>query len=149
MSNRPVRGLNVIRGRMQEWPSRLLCTLYPQDISKKSDTCGSGERCEGQGGVLAPGWNRMDAKGIESLKKAGLAPFRFHDLRHTFASRLAMQGCNDRTIMELGGWGSPRMLKRYAHVAPAHLWQAIEGLTRTGTGSKTGSVEVREVNVAV
>ncbi len=34
---------------------------------------------------------------------AGLAPFRFYDLRHTFASRLAMRGANDRTLMELGG----------------------------------------------
>jgi len=74
-----------------------------------------------------------------AVKQAGLSPFRFHDLRHTFASRLAMLGCNDRTIMELGGWDSPRMLKRYAHIAPAHLWKAVEGLTQDGTGSKTGS----------
>jgi integrase len=31
-----------------------------------------------------------------AVRKAGLAPFRFHDLRHTFASRLAMSGANDR-----------------------------------------------------
>ena len=76
-----------------------------------------------------------------AVNQAGLSPFRFHDLRHTFASRLAMLGCNDRTIMELGGWASPRMLKRYAHIAPTYLWQAVEGLTQGGTGSKTGSEE--------
>ena len=76
-----------------------------------------------------------------TVKVSGLAPFRFHDLRHTFASRLAMQGANDRTIMALGGWKSPRMLDRYAHLSPAHLWQAVEGLTHVGTGSKTGSNE--------
>ncbi len=48
-----------------------------------------------------------------AVKAAGLSPFRFHDLRHAFASRLAMSGCNDRTIMELGGWSSSPMLKRY------------------------------------
>lgn len=75
----------------------------------------------------------------KAVTAAGLAPFRFHDLRHTFASRLAMQGVNDRTLMALGGWKSPRMLDRYAHLSPAHLWQAIEGLAQVRTGSKTGS----------
>ncbi len=76
-----------------------------------------------------------------AVKAAGLSPFRFHDLRHAFASRLAMSGCNDRTIMELGGWSSPRMLKRYVDISPAHLWQAVEGLTQNGNGNgcKTGS----------
>lgn len=79
---------------------------------------------------------RAFTKAVES---ATLAPFRFHDLRHTFASRLAMNGANDRTLMALGGWKSPRMLDRYAHLSPAHLWQAVEGLAPVGTGSKTGS----------
>ena len=63
-----------------------------------------------------------------AVKASGLSPFRFHDLRHTFASRLAMQGANDRTLMALGGWKSPAMLSRYAHLLPTHLWQAVEGL---------------------
>lgn len=74
-----------------------------------------------------------------AIKTAGLTPFRFHDLRHAFASRLSASGCNDRTIMDLGGWSSPRMLKRYVTHAPAHLWQAVEGLTQNRNGSKTGS----------
>jgi integrase len=73
-----------------------------------------------------------------AVKAAGLSPFRFHDLRHAFASRLAMSGCNDRGIMELGGWSSSPMLKRYVDISPAHLWQAVEGLTQNGNGSKTG-----------
>ncbi|GJL67840.1 MAG: hypothetical protein NPIRA06_04750 [Nitrospirales bacterium] len=83
----------------------------------------------------------------KAIKAANLNPFRFHDLRHAFASRLATQGANDRTIMELGGWSSPRMLKRYVTLAPAHLWQAVEGLTRNETGSKTGSEEKIETEV--
>jgi integrase len=75
----------------------------------------------------------------KAVDRAGLAPFQFHDLRHTFASRLAMNGANDRTLMALGGWKSPRMLDRYAHLSPAHLWQAIEGLAQARTGSRTGS----------
>lgn len=82
----------------------------------------------------------------KAVTASHLTPFRFHDLRHTFASRLAMNGANDRTIMALGGWSSPRMLGRYAHLSPTHLWQAIEGLarpdqgkTQDGTGTKTGT----------
>ena len=67
-----------------------------------------------------------------AVDDAGLKPFRFHDLRHTFASRLAMQGANDRTLMVLGGWKSPRMLNRYVHLSPTHLWAAVEGLVEEG-----------------
>ena len=76
-----------------------------------------------------------------AVKAAGLTPFRFHDLRHTFASRLAMQGANDRTLMALGGWKSPAMLSRYAHLSPTHLWQAVEGLTKIATVTKTATEE--------
>jgi len=75
----------------------------------------------------------------QAVKEAGLAPFRFHDLRHTFASRLAMKGHNDRTIMALGGWKSPAMLKRYAHLSPTHLYSAMESITSFQSGSKSGS----------
>ena len=70
-----------------------------------------------------------------AVQEAGLDPFRFHDLRHTFASRLAMQGVNDRTLQALGGWKSPRMLTRYAHLSPTHLWQAVEGLSKENQGA--------------
>ncbi|MHB1285368.1 MAG: tyrosine-type recombinase/integrase [Leptospirales bacterium] len=65
-----------------------------------------------------------------AVKKAGLEPFRFHDLRHTFASRLAMNGANDRTLQTLGGWKTPRMLLRYSHLGPSHLQDAVEGLVK-------------------
>jgi len=74
----------------------------------------------------------------KAVKAAGVGPFRFHDTRHVFASRLTMTGANDRTIMALGGWKSPAMLSRYAHLSPTHLWQSVEALTKFGTGVKTG-----------
>ncbi len=48
-------------------------------------------------------------------------------------------GANDRTSRALGGWKFPRMLDRYAHLSPAHLWQAIEDLALVGTGSEGNS----------
>lgn len=61
-----------------------------------------------------------------AVKAAGLMPFRFHDLRHSFSSRLAMQGANDRIHMVLGGWKSPPVLVWYVHLSPTHLFEAVE-----------------------
>jgi len=52
-----------------------------------------------------------------------------------------MQGANDRTLMALGGWKSPAMLSRYAHLSPAHLWKAVEGLTGVGTVTEEKATE--------
>ena len=53
-----------------------------------------------------------------ALRTAKIEDFRFYDLRHTFASRLAMEGVDLLTIKELGGWKSLAMVQRYAHLSP-------------------------------
>ena len=63
-----------------------------------------------------------------ACKRAGIAHFRFHDLRHTFASHLTMAGCNQRTVQHLLGHKDPRMTMRYAHLSDAHLNQAVKTL---------------------
>ncbi len=74
-----------------------------------------------------------------AVSRSQLTSFRFHDLRHCFASRLAQLEANDRTLMEAGGWKSPAMLKRYVHLGPSTFWQAVERLAEAGTGRKIGS----------
>jgi integrase len=64
----------------------------------------------------------------DAVKKAGLRDFTWHDLRHTFASRLAMQGVDIRTIAELMGHKKIQMTMRYAHLAPEHKLVAVERL---------------------
>ena len=54
-----------------------------------------------------------------------------------------MQGANDRTFMALGGWSSPRMLNRYTHLSPTHLWQAVKGLAKNQNGNVTKTVTGR------
>jgi site-specific recombinase XerD len=49
-------------------------------------------------------------------------------LRHTFASRLAMAGVDIRTIQELGGWRSLKMVERYAHQSRRHKAEAVKRL---------------------
>lgn len=61
-----------------------------------------------------------------ACKRAGVPGFRFHDLRHTWASWHAMAGTDMQVLQRLGGWSSPAMLKRYVALAPDHLAAAAE-----------------------
>lgn len=56
-----------------------------------------------------------------ALKRAGIENFRWHDLRHTWASWLVQSGTPLYALQEMGGWKSTEMIRRYAHLAPAHL----------------------------
>ncbi len=63
--------------------------------------------------------------------RAGLKGVTPHTTRHTFATRLIANGVDLRTVQELGGWASLRMLERYAHVAPTRKAQAVEELVES------------------
>ena len=55
------------------------------------------------------------------LKKAGIEDFRFHDLRHSSASYLIMNGVHLRTVAEILGHKTLSMVQRYSHLSPEHL----------------------------
>jgi len=72
-----------------------------------------------------------------AVKNAGLPKgVVFHTLRHTFASWHIMNGTGERTLMELGGWQSPKSMLRYTHLNHQHKAKAastLEGMiTRKG-----------------
>jgi integrase len=71
------------------------------------------------------------------VKDAQIDDFHSHDLRHTFASRLAMNGVPILHIRDLMGHADVSVTLRYAHLAPGHLRAAVETLTRSDTASST------------
>ena len=79
-----------------------------------------------------------------ACQQADIEDFRWHDLRHTWASWHVQAGTSLQTLMELGGWSSYEMVLRYAHLASDHLHDAAarvaikldEGLEN---GPKTGT----------
>ena len=75
-----------------------------------------------------PVW--FDPAWYEALDKAKIQDFRFHDLRHTAASYLAMSGATVPEIAAVLGHRTLQMVKRYAHLSDQHTGAVIERMTR-------------------
>lgn len=72
----------------------------------------------------------MNTKAWRSaLKLAGIKDFRWHDLRHTWASWHVQSGMPLHILQELGGWSDYKMVQRYAHLTQEHLARFVENST--------------------
>lgn len=75
-----------------------------------------------------------------ALEKAGLQDVRWHDLRHTWASLMRQAGIGLDDLQELGGWESPIMVQRYAHLDVEHLAPkaaVLDGVLSAGQAPRT------------
>lgn len=85
-----------------------------------------------------------------ACRRAGIEDFRFHDLRHTWASWLIQSGVPLSVLQEMGGWESIEMVRRYAHLAPNHLTEhakqidSIFGVDVPNVSHKGNQEDVKE-----
>lgn len=83
-----------------------------------------------------------------ALKRASIEDFRWHDLRHTWASWHVQMGTPLHVLQELGGWETADMVRRYAHLSSEHLTQYVERFSQLRVVRRDGSVTnpLRSVN---
>ena len=80
--------------------------------------------------------DRTSTKAWAAAKqRAGIADFRWHDLRHTWASWHVQSGTSLQQLQELGGWSTVDMVLRYAHLGAEHLLSAAERIEGTIEGT--------------
>lgn len=108
---------NTKNGEMREIPMADLVYDELRSLPANSDYVFSGDN----------GKRMMSIKTgfVNAVNRAGIRDFTFHDLRHTFASHLAMSGVDLLTIKELLGRKAINMTLRYAHLSPDHKRKAI------------------------
>jgi integrase len=66
-----------------------------------------------------------------ALKRAGIEDFRWHDLRHTWASWHVQAGTPSHALQELGGWEYAEMVRKYAHLSSDHLAEYADRMSGT------------------
>lgn len=85
---------------------------------------------------------------VQALKRAGIEDFKWHDLRHTWATWQRQAGTPTHELQRLGGWKTAAMVERYAHLAPDHLANAASRLDSVFDGYDLATFDQNEKRLA-
>jgi len=107
-----------------------------RDIRKRNQLRSEYVFCNGKGKPYGQIRRSFDA----SLKRAGIKDFRFHDLRHTFASHFVMRGGSLKGLQEILGHATMTMTLRYAHLSQEHKKKAVNLLNGLTTPAATVTI---------
>ena len=111
-------------GNHRQIPINSVCAAAFEVLATKRKHSGDRVFQASRGGPI----NTPRAWFKSAMDDAKITGFRWHDLRHTFCSRLAMAGVDIRTIAEFAGHKTLAMTMRYSHLSPSHKLTAIEML---------------------
>ena len=85
-----------------------------------------------------------------ALQRSGITEFRWHDLRHTWASWHAQAGTPLHVLQELGGWESADMVRKYAHLSTVHLTEYVDRVSSlrlvAPAGEGVATIQLRAAN---
>lgn len=92
-------------------------------------------------------WGNIRTAFELACQRAGIADFRFHDLRHTCASWLMMKGASPADVKEILAHTDFKMTLRYAHLSPTHLRAAIARLNSLATPRILGTKRAQSAKI--
>jgi len=79
----------------------------------------------------------------QALQRTGIENFRWHDLRHTWASWHVQAGTPLHVLQELGGWECVEMVRKYAHLSTVHLAEYVDRVSSMRLAAQDGVATVR------
>lgn len=118
------------------WPLR---HDHPRAVFTYCKQRADGSRAGARGSRLPITLDGFKTEWRRASQRAGLEDFRFHDLRHTFATRV-LRSSNLRVVQTLLGHAEPSTTARYAHVMTSDLAEAMRAAARTG-GDSTDNID--------